>query len=65
MSISTTEAALILGVSESAIRKMQRERTLPKPIPDDHFDAVIEFRTRLEQAMRARVDRQRSETDAS
>lgn len=59
MAISTTEAALILGQSEYQIRKMQREGTLPKPIPDDYFDAVIKFRLQLEEVMRRKVDARR------
>jgi hypothetical protein len=55
--MTTREAALVLGVPEEQIREMQTEGILPEPIPDDHFDAVIQFRLELEKAMRRKFDR--------
>lgn len=57
--MTTSEAAKILGVPTSQIQKWQREGAFPKPIPDDYLNAAIEFRLRLEQAMRRKVDRER------
>ena len=57
--MTTSEAAKILGVTPSQIQKWQQEGFFPKPIPDDYLNAVIEFRLRLEQTMRRKVDRER------
>lgn len=55
-----SEAARILGVSDKKIRDWQAGGSFPRPIPDDYLNHVIEFRLRLEQTMRRRVDAQRS-----
>lgn len=57
--MTIAEAAKILGVSQKSVRDMQRNGSIPKPIPDDYFDAVIKFRVRIEEAARRKVDRQR------
>jgi hypothetical protein len=64
MSISPKEASDVLGVPVETIRKWQDEKWLPDPIPDDHFDTVIDFRIRLEQAARKRYDRLHGTPDA-
>ena len=57
--MTVREAATILGVSDDTIRKWQAEGVFPRPIPDDYLNPVIDFRLRLEQAMRKRVDASR------
>ena len=57
--MTASEAAKILGVTTQQIQKWQREGFFPKPIPDDYLNSVIDFRLRLEQTMRRKVDRER------
>ena len=61
--MSPSEAALILGVSEERVRELQAEGSIPNPIPDDYFNVVIDFRAKLEQAMRRKVDRHKAQPD--
>lgn len=55
--MTSSEAAQILGVDVETIERWQQAGKMPDPIPDDYLDPVVDFRIKLEQAHRRRIDR--------
>lgn len=53
------DAAKILGYTPEQVRALQEKGNLPDPIPDDYLDPVLDFRVRIEMAMRRKIDKQR------
>lgn len=61
--VTPEEASLVLGVEPVVVRRWQESGAMPTPIPDDYFDAVIDFRLRIEEAFRRKIDQQRAPED--
>jgi predicted site-specific integrase-resolvase len=56
MAITVEEAARVFGVTPATVRKWQKTGQVPKPIPDDFLDAVIDFRIKLESVFQRKYD---------
>lgn len=54
------EAAKILGTTPEAVRMWQDKGIMPRPIPDDFLNPFIEFRVRLNEAFRRKIDKERA-----